>query len=172
MGEGMGRRELIGKGGRLVPAAGAAALLTAALAPDPASADTGARVRIPLPGTWAVTVTITDLPDFPPEPGLFAFGGDGLLTGTGGASKIVGFGTWTATGAAAFAVDYRHFVISDDGKVTGTVRVKQTGTLLSPDKLTMTGEAAQVDNDGNVIVTLHASSKGERYGFGPADLGC
>ncbi|MFA1538371.1 hypothetical protein [Actinomadura monticuli] len=171
MGEGMGRRELFGRGGRLVPAVGAAALLPAALAPDAAAADTETRVRIPLPGTWAVTVTITDLPDFPPEPGLFAFGADGLLTGTGGASKIVGFGTWTATGAATFAVDYRHYVISDDGKVTGTVRVKQAGTLLSPDKLTMTGEAAQVDNDGNVIVTLHASSKGERYGFGPADLG-
>ncbi|MFA1548294.1 hypothetical protein [Actinomadura chokoriensis] len=171
MGEGMGRRELIGKGGALVPAAGAAALLAAALAPEPASADGTVRAPIPLPGTWAVTVTIPDLPDFPPEPGLFAFGRDGLLTGTGGASKVVGFGTWKATGAATFAVDYRHFVISDDGKVTGTVRVAQTGTLASPDKLTMAGEAAQVDNDGNVVVTFRATSVGERYGFGPAGLG-
>ncbi|MDL4774126.1 MULTISPECIES: hypothetical protein [Thermomonosporaceae] len=171
MSEGMGRRELIGKGGALVPAAGAAALLAAALTPEPASADTPARAGIPLPGTWAITVTITDLPGVPPEPGLFAFGRDGLLTGTGGASKVVGFGTWKATGATTFAVDYRHFVISDDGVVTGTVRVEQTGRLASPDRLTMTGKAAQVDNDGNVVVTLTATSAGERYGFGPAGLG-
>lgn len=166
----IGRRELIGKGGRLVPAAGAGALLAAALAPGRASADTAAHRGFALPGTWSITIANLDVPDYPPEPGLFAFSRDGLLIGTG-ASRIVGFGTWKATGAAAFTVDYRHFVISDAGKVTGTVQVQQQGTLLSPTKVELTGQASQVDLDGNVVVTFRARSTGTRYGFGPADLG-
>ncbi|WP_131736983.1 hypothetical protein [Actinomadura roseirufa] len=161
-----GRREMLRRGGRWLPAAGATALLAPALTPDRAEA--GTTGTHPLTGTWMTEVTVAGS-GRPPEKGMFSFGRDGLVSGTD-ASRVTGFGTWKATGARTFAIVYRHYVVSND-EIGGIVVVEMTGTVTSSTAFTETGTAKFVDPGGTVVLTHEATATGTRFGFGPWELG-
>jgi hypothetical protein len=156
------RRSLLVRGGALTPVLGAAALMSPALTSPAAAA--GHRPER-LAGTWAVTVTIPDLPSNPPELGIFAFTGDGLMMGTSGGDKTVGFGTWRRTGLDTYTWDYRHFLIDADNNITGDIRVTQNGVLSSPAEFTADGPALAYDLNGDLLATRQSHSVGTRYGF-------
>ncbi|MGP4026294.1 hypothetical protein [Actinomadura sp. 3N407] len=160
------RREMLRKGGRWLPAAGATALLASAVAPDRANAQT--RHAHPLTGTWLTEVIVTGS-DRPPEKGMFSFGQDGMVSGTD-ASKVTGFGTWRATGARTFEIEYRHYVIAD-GQIGGMVVVAMTGTVTSATRLEESGTAQFLDPAGDVVLTHEATASGTRFGFPPWRLG-
>jgi hypothetical protein len=160
----IGRRQLVGK---VLPAAGAAGLLTAALTPGRADAQDTAGVVYahPVVGAWMTEVTVPGSPR-PPEKGIFSYGGDGIISGTD-ASKVTGFGTWRPTGSRTFTAEYRHFVISDD-QITGLVVVTLTGNVPSRDKFTEIGEGKLLDLDGNVVLSHGFNATATRFGHGPA----
>jgi hypothetical protein len=159
----IGRREMIRKG---LPAAGAAALLATPLTAGRAAAEqTGDPRTHPIVGTWMAQVTIVGS-DFPPEEGMFSYGGDGLMSGTD-VSRVTGFGTWRPTGARTFTLEYRHYVVTND-QAAGIVVVTMTGTVTSSTAFTESGEAKFIDPNGNVVLTHEANAVGTRFGFAPA----
>lgn len=158
----IGRREMIRKG---LPTVGAAALLAIPLAAGRAAAEETDDLRThPVVGTWMAQVTIVGS-DYPPEEGMFSYGGDGLISGTD-ASRVTGFGTWRPTGARTFTLEYRHYVVTND-EIAGIVVVTMDGTVASSTQFTESGEAKFIDPNGNVVLTHEAKAVGTRFGFAP-----
>lgn len=155
----LSRRVLLHGGAIAAPVGAAAVALSRAGASGPPTA-----ASFGLVGTWSATITIPSDPSIPAEPGLFAFGADGLVSGVSD-GNVAGFGTWQPTGHNTFAIDFRHFITDSSGAITGTVRVTQQGVLNSPAQFTADGPAEVYDLNGTLEGSNESHTVAARYGF-------